>query len=461
MIGPVEEALGAPPYVLTIAGNEVPGEAFAALRIRAGRARPDQRPDAARLSVVLATERLDTLPVTGDEVGVEFSAAALTYLGLLDTDPEAVRFTGRVSDLRARATGAVNGPARIELVAVGPRARVVRSTVGGGDYPAELDGARAVRILADAVAEDATLTTAAGDAGTVTVGARLGEAVEAGTLFDRLTVSSGGELVERRDGKLTWHDNDHRHNLAPVLTLGPANVLNESAEAEQGLGGLLNDATVVYGTIGQSEQVVDEISVDPATGYGRMAQTFESDLITATAASSRAFELVGRYSRPRWTLDRLAVDLLRTVDDTLAAALLSAEFGELLRVEGFPLTGPFTSARLFVEGWEESATRDAWRLALSVSEFELTGGSARWADFGGMTKRYIVRKWHERITLASVYIAGGPTWAELATTDPDRSWLGAVGWDVDSGQTDRWADQPSDISWAEEGAVTWAAFTGT
>lgn len=459
--GLVEEKLGGAPYVVRIAGAVVPSDALGVVSIRRGRARTDLRPDAAQCRLVLATERIDFLPVAGDVVEVDLSADALTYLGLLGADPALERFRGRVTDNGARGTGAILGPARLELVAVGPRARAVRLEVGTLTYPAESDGARAVRILTEAAAVDGSLELGTSDAGTVTVQTRTGEASAAGTLFDRLAISAGGELVETRAGRLEWHDADHRRDPTTALTLRPEHVLTDSAEASQGVAGLLNDVTLTYGAVEAEVRVVDEVSADPATGFGPMAQRLETDLPDLAAAESRAFDLVGRYGTPRWRLERLGVELLRTVDAALAADLLALEFGDLLAVEGFPTTGPFTAARLFVEGGAETATRDAWTLAVAVSDWALSGGSARWADLGTPTairfretRQRLERRW---------FFAGatGPTWAELAASEPDLTWLGAVGWDVDSAEVDRWLDQPSDTSWADTDPTTWAAFTGS
>ncbi len=460
--GLVEETIGGAPYDVTVAGYDVPPDALGPLSITRGRRRSDQRPEPASCSFVIATERVEQLPIVGDTVTIDLSPAALAYLGLLAGDPAVPRFRGRVSDLLAVSTGKVTGPARVQVIAVGPRARAVRTPVGVASYPAELDGARAVRIVTEAIAVDPSLVAGLSDPGTWTVQARTGEETDAGTLLDRLAVSSGGELVETRAGELEWHDADHRRNLAPVLTLTPDNVLAESAEAAQGLAGVLNVATLQYGTVGASVLVEDAESSDPITGIGPVAQSLETDLPDSSSATARGEELVGRYGTPRWRLERLAVELCRTVDAGLAADLLGLEFGQLLRVEGFPTTGPFPAARLFLEGGTEQATRDAWRYALAVSDYALTGSAPRWSDLGNQTTlRYRSRFFGRREFLFPVAVAGtGPTWADLATNEPELTWLGAYGWDVDSATADRWADQPADRSWVETDPTTWAAYTG-
>lgn len=465
-LGQVEADLGGEPYAVTIGGYTVPAGALALVSITRGRTRPDQRPEPATCTLLLATERLAQLPVTGDKVTVDLSAAALTFLGLGGSDPAKARFRGRVTDLTATSTGTVTGPARVQLVAVGPRAKAARVKIGAAAAPAELGGDRADRYLADVAAADPSIDLGVSDPGAVTVAARPGAIAEAGPLLDELAVSTGGELVELRDGSLAWHDADHRRNLSPVLTLGPGNVLANSAKGSQGIGGLLNDLTLAYDG-GGSVRIVDTVSADPVTGYGLAQLDLSTTLPDAAAAESRATDLVGRYSVPRWRLEQLSVELLRTVDTTLAALALGLDFGQLVRVEGFPSTGPFPAARLFVEGGGEVATRDAWQLTLAVSDYALTGAAPRWLDLGNQSTvrlrtRRVGGSAFGRDFVYPVTVPGtGPSWADLAANEPDLTWYAATGWDVDPLTADRWADQPADRSWDDTYPTTWAAYTGT
>lgn len=461
--GLVEKVLGGAPYTVRVAGLTVPADALALVSITRGRARPDQRPDAPSCTLVIGTERVTQLPVVGDTVEVDLSAEARAYLGAMAAGAAGVkRFRGKVTDAQAASTGTASGPARITVVATGGRARLLPLKVGAGAWPAEDDGDRAARIVGEAIAQDASLVGGVHDAGTVTVLARDAGASDAGALLDELAISSGGELVEQRDGSLVWHDADHRRNLAAVLTLGAGNVLSDSAQATQQLAGLLNDLTLTYGVAGAgSVRVIDTASADPVTGVGPVPLSLTTILPDVDAATTRANDLVGRYSLPRWRMEKLTVELLRTVSAALATALAGLDFGQLVTVQGFPATGPFQAADLFVEGQSEQATRNAWTLALNVSDKGYTGGAPRWADLGAQTtlrfrtQRDRHQRWWE------VTPATGPSWADLAANEPELTWLGAAGWDVTSGITDRWLDQPADLSWTDTDPTTWAAYTGT
>lgn len=460
--GLVEKALGGAPYTVRVAGVTVPADALALVSIVRGRNRPDQRPDAPSCTLVIATERVTQLPNVGDAVEVDLSAEARTYLGAMAAGAAPVkRFRGKVTDATASSTGTVSGPARLTVVATGARARLLPLKVGAGAWPQEDDYSRAARILTEAQAQDSSLVAGVSDAGTVTVLARDPGTADAGSLLDELAVSSGGELVELRDGSLAWHDANHRRNLAPTLTLAAGNVLSESAQATQQLAGLVNDLTLSYGAGGAaSVRVVDTVSADPVAGYGPVPLQLATILTSEAAAGSRANDLVGRYSLPRWRMEKLATDLLRTVPAALATQLVALEFGQLVQLQGFPNTGPFTAAQLFVEGQTEAATRNAWTLALNVADKAYTAGAPLWADLGTQTVLRF-RSWrarHER--WFDLTPATGPSWADLAANEPDLTWLGAAGWDVDSTTTARWLDQPADLSWLETDPTTWAAFTG-
>jgi len=456
--GQVEDTLGGSPYVVTYGGYTAPPDAYALASITRGRKRPDARPDAATCVLVLASERLTQLPVTGDQVTVDLGPAARTYLGIAADHPAVPRFRGRITDLSATATGSVTGPARLQVIATGPRARLAQLRIGGVLAPAELDGARAARQLEDAAAVDPSLVIDVSDPGTVTVAARPGNTVTAGFLFDELAVSSGGELVEQRDGSLVWHDAEHRRNLVPVITtLRPEHVLTDSAKGAQGIAGLLNDLKLTYE--GGSVQVVDPASADPVDGYGQAQLELATTLTNAADATTRASDLVGRWSVPRWRLEQLTVELLRTVPADLAADLVTLDFGQLVAVQGFPSSGPFTAAQLFVEGGTEQLSRSGWTLALAVSDYALTGAAPRWGDLATQTAlRY--RQPRGDSSWWEVTPPAGPTWADLAANEPDLTWLAAAGWDVLDAAAARWLDQPGDRSWADTDPTTWADYVG-
>lgn len=385
-----------------VGGDVITGNHVISAAVTRWRTRPDSRNDPAMATIVLAAAPFTTieLPELGDTVVVELTAAALAWSGA--TDPW--RFVGRVTDADARPA-TPRHPATVRLMAVGPQANLAVK-IGAVPWPEHTDGDRADAILAAAItadmATDDYLAVATVDPGQVTVLAQDVDATAAAQLLEDLAADSGGELVEGRDGRLSWHDSEHRRGTTgPAVTLTTAQVLATPAWRKQ-LSGLVNDVTIGYGaaTPQATLQVVDQAAVDRV---GRHAASRGTQLVDQPTATSRANDLVGRWGRPAWRLEAITVDLTRSVLPAAAGELLGLSFADLIAVTALPdPAGALTDAQLWVEGITENLTRDAWRLQLAVSDFRLSGPATRWVD-----------------------VNPAVTWA---TTPTDLSWLGAVGW---------------------------------
>ena len=435
--GLVERRLGSGWLTVTVGGQLVPADRVGPVTIRHGREDVDAQPTAGTASVLVDRAALAQLPTLGDELRVELSAAALTQLGASPTAAAAarVRFVGDVTDARLAPRTAA-GQSLLQLVAVAPLARLARGLrIGDTPWPAELDGPRAARILARCAALAGVVVDYVGP-GTATVLARDVDAQPTMQLLADLAAATGGQLHAARDGRLSWHDANHRRNAPTVVKLRPDDVMRD-VEWLLDLSGVVNDVTVAYGVEavqpGNTEaskpttSVVDPVAV---ARYGRTAATLDTELQTAAAAVERARQLVGRRSRPAWRIDGVEVELLRTLHATQALALLAAQPGSLLRVTGWPDAGPEQAARLFVEGWTESATRNGYGLSLDVVGWGAAGASPRWVDVDPDT-----------------------SWTEVPT---GLTWLAALGWDTDA-DLGRWLDLPdSGQSWTQHPTTSWA-----
>lgn len=409
------------------------------LSIRHGRSDADAQPDASTCTVSLYADALGALPKVGDALAVTLGSTAATYLYPLYGQADVAwagartRFTGTVTDVTAAPGAAgVTGPGLLTVVAVGASARLGRLTVGDTPWPAETDGARAGRILglaqAALTATPGAVTVGVVDPGTVTVLPRDVDAQPALELLEELASDAGGVIVARRDGVLEYHDADHRRNVPALVTFTAANVLASARWAQQ-ITGLVNDLSVSWGATDPQAtvRVVDPVSV---SDYGTLAGTVATRLADATGAGRRAVDAVGRRARPRWRVDGMTVDVLRTLSRGQAGQLAALEVGSLIAVTGFPQSGPFVAARLYVEGWTESWSADGWRLDLDVTEYGLTGPALRWADL---------------------------PLTELWSTTVDQTWLAAVGWYLGEPAGGRWLDESAGEQWTEVGTVrTWA-----
>lgn len=438
---------GAVPVVLTLGGAAVPEAALGPIRINHGRASADVRPEPPTCTVSLRVSALSAWPVIGTALVVTLSDEFAAAAGI--TTPGKVRFTGRVTDPRVNPASDM-----VQITATGDLARVNAFPVGDAPWPAELDGARAARILALVATADPTVVVGLSDPGTVTVLARDVDRQPASSLLADLAACSGGDAWQSRGGVISWHDANYRLNADPILSLTAAEVLS-GAEWVQSLDGLVTDLTVGYGaevfdpvdgtTSQATVTVTDPVAADPVTGLGLsigLAATISTELATEADATAYATAVVGRRSRPRWHVPNLAVDMLRTITDPAdRAALAAAEPGVLVAVTGLPTTGPVGSSNAhWVEGWAEEITALSWRMSLAVTPRGLTGPQPRWLDIpltytppappGGTPSAPVTLSW------------GSPAIDGL-------SWLSAVGWwpGDDAPDAGRWADVPGTVHW--------------
>lgn len=442
--GLLEEAVGGDPVTLTVGTVALPGSAVGPVTVRRGRTDPDERFAAATLSTTVDAGALTAPPELGDSVQLTLTAAAAAYFGI--TTAARTRFVGRVTDTDVTPGARITGPPRYGLVAAGVRARL-EVKVGDVPWPAELDGARATAILTAAAARLPELTVTAGSPGTVTVFARDVDAQPASGLLDELAESTGGELLELRNGSVTWRDAASRTNVAAALTLDAGNVLAGTSWSQR-LAGLVTDLELGY-SAADPQPAVRVVDTAAEGRVGAFEARQRSQLADEAAAQSRAVDVVGRRSRPRWRIESLGVDALHTLPVPTAAALLEADVAVLVALTGFPAVGPFTQARLWLEGWTETLTRDGYRFELDVTDYAATATAPRWADVptavlwqqGNRTDPWYLRRWP-------------------ATVPAELSWLGAVGWDPGQVDAGRWADEPADVTWSAVSATqTWATTT--
>lgn len=424
------DRVGGDPLTITLGELQLPLGDVGPLTITHGRGDAEGPVEPARCTVTVETAPLARLPRVGDELRVELTDAALSWAQLHpDHWPVArVRFTGHVTDVAARAERR-GTPATVTITAASRRSRLGRTVVGDAPWPVEDDGARAARIL-ELAAPVVGAPVGQVDEGTVTVTARDVDRQPALQLLDELARDSNGQLVELRDGELRWHDALHRRRSAVDVELTADNVLAQLT-ATQRLAGIVYRLSVSYGPAVEGGERPAVVYADPTseTAHGPFAAQLSSQLQTEADALSFARLLVGRRSRPAWTLAELDVELTRTVTPAVAGQLLRLEHADLVRVVGFP-TKPFDRARLWVEGWTETVTRYSWGLTLNVSDYGRSGVEPRWVD-----------------------VNPDVSWAD---TDP-LTWLQVVGWDSGEFGGGRWVDVPVDERWSTYSTEpTWA-----
>lgn len=428
------ERLGPDWLRVTVGGQQLPLSAVGAITIRHGRSQIDDQPAASTLTTTIAVDGLDSLPRIGQPVVVELGPDTATALGMTPAQQAAAatRFVGDVTNLLdSPGAGDLTKGGTIQLTAAGRRSRLGRVQVGGEAWPAELDGARAGRILTAAPAAGITVGTV--DDGVFTATARDAKPDKALTLLEQLARDVDALLVQRRDGTMDWQDREHRKDNTTLAVILSAGDVLRGVAWQQSLDGLVNDITVGYGT-DDPQQTVTASDGASITAFGPLsAGVVSTQLDNVDDATTHATDLIARRSRPTWRIEQLDVEPFRTLDNADTIAVLGLEVSDLMGITGFPESGPHVATRLFVEGWTETITDDRWRSSLAVSDYGLSGSSPRWVDVNA----------HVR-------------WVDV---DDDLTWLAGAGWSLDL-DLERWLDVPADRQWVDvDPAATWPAYT--
>lgn len=399
-----------PGAIVTIAGAPVECDVLRAT-MRHGRDDPGSEPEA-------DTATLDVLGVLPSSAVI--GADVAVFAVLIETYP---RFAGRITDIAVSWESVDVSVATI--IAVGELADMGRREIGATPYPAELDGTRVNRAIADAgVATDPIRS----DPGYLTVLARDVDAQPALTIASDAAFDGGGIVWMATDGAVLYADAMHRRAPELALTLTACD-LPLSLTWLIGLEGLANDVRVRYGA---PEAEIHATNPGSIAEYGTLGASLSTRLVDAAAATERANLIIARQGEPVWTLGAMRVALQSPgVDAALTADLLALEVHDLMQLTGMPAGAPMTGAIVFVEGWTETIEPGAWELALAVSDYCRTVPAPAWDD--------VSPGW------AWDGIDPGLTWDSITCLPP-----------FVSDYPGRWVDVPASERWdTVAAAITW------
>jgi hypothetical protein len=389
-------------------------------QIHHGRDDPTSQPEASSATLELVGA-MPSEAVIGARVRVSAVLGGVEY----------PRFEGEITDVSVGWD--TPDIARPTIIAVGDLGRTGRRVVGDAPWPAELDGARASRILTLAGFPPDPLVT---DPGTVQILARDVDAQPALALAQEVASDGGGVIWQDRAGAIAYADALHRRGAVVGLTVDACDV-GIGLAWEQSLEGLANDVRVSYGLppVGGGDQPAVTAS-DPASiaARGTYEAKLTTQLATVTDAQRRADEIIARQSVPTWVLGGLELDLALLDHAHTVALLETLDMHELVAITGLPDTSPATSAALWVEGWRETIEGVpggglSWRVAYATSDYCRTSAPPNWDD-----------------------LPPELTWNGL---DPARTWNTALcippqpsrgGWD-DAPATVRWDTLAPTVTW--------------
>jgi len=165
-------------------------------------------------------------------------------------------------------------------------------------------------------------------------------------------------------GQLVFHARSHRD--APTWTaLVDANALNEDVTFTTDTQALINKATVSR-PAGAAQTFLDSASI---AAYDEYATDAELLFTNDTDAYDAAAWLVNTHGTPAPRISTVTLDLL-TQTAAITQQLQALELGSLIGITGLPSQAPSGYVALFVEGWSESISVDAWEMVLNTSPLD-------------------------------------------------------------------------------------------
>lgn len=165
-------------------------------------------------------------------------------------------------------------------------------------------------------------------------------------------------------GQLVFHARSHRN--APIWTaLVDANALNEDVTFTTDTQALINKATVNR-PAGAAQTFLDSASI---AAYDEYATDAELLFTNDTDAYDAAAWLVNTHGTPAPRISTVTLDLL-TQTAAITQQLQALELGSLIGITGLPSQAPSGYVALFVEGWSESISVDAWEMVLNTSPLD-------------------------------------------------------------------------------------------
>ena len=177
-----------------------------------------------------------------------------------------------------------------------------------------------------------------------------------------VTKTEEGLLFVDGDGQLVLHARSHRWGKPVAMTIS-AEEIDPSATFSLDTQDLVNVARITR-PFGPTQ-----LAKDPASIAAYDERRIEETLLYTTdaEAAEAAIRIVNWRSQPTWRLAPITLDLL-TLRSSQQAAALALELGDIIEITGLPATSPVgSSVQVFIEGWTETISDDAWTLALNTS----------------------------------------------------------------------------------------------
>jgi len=295
------------------------------------------------------------------------------------------RVTGFVRGIDVRWPGQADAVVTLDCADYGMILNRAQVTLDG--YPEETVTARIGRVLDEigVPAGDRDLDTSEVLCAEVPVPAEGEQSQTVGALAHcrQAAMSDGGYLFVSRDGKVTFHNAQHRRDLASSGTLGDAGA-GEIPYRPSLVAGLddsrLWNRAAVLAADGTREETTD--STSQTAYWPARRDDFQSLCAYPGEAAALASLFVWRYRDPRLRLPKLEVLLAEQGNMTSAnvATLLAADVGVRFTVKRRPPGGGAAIDQgAHLEGLQEDVVPGGWRLMMDLSPADTT---TTWWELG-------------------------------------------------------------------------------
>lgn len=243
---------------------------------------------------------------------------------------------------------------------VGLRSTVAASRTGIGIFDDPVYG------LFDTTAVFGSADVSLLEQGTATVYGQSAGGMDATTAFGDVAATENGVVLVGRDGLLTFQARTHRYNRPASFSLSAA-VLEGDLQFNLDDSHQVNVFTATTED-GVSQTARNEAAITGAGGSGTPI-TDSATLLTRDVldAYSNASWRVNRYGLPAPRASQIAVDL-RTLDDSYAVALFTADVGDAFTVTDLNSSyAPGGVAEFFTEDYTEDIGLNTHRVRMATS----------------------------------------------------------------------------------------------
>ena len=387
-----------PVYRIRVNGVTATSATLAGLTITSGRTDIYSQPIAGYCNLTLIETNEAAIDYEiNDTVTIEVKDSTGAYVSL---------FGGFITDLvvNVSISGSTALVQRINIIAVGALARLVRATYQG-NLASDQDGDQIYQILATVLLNewnevpanitwntyDPTVTWAnAGNTG-------LGDIDRPGdydldsqnslndtvyNIVSQLATSGLGYLYEDASGRIAYADSTHRLDYWTTngfIDLDGNHAFGPGLQMTKRAGEVRNRITIAYTSSGNSNHTEED--ADSITLFGQLATTITTTLKNQTDATDQALFYLSLRAYPDFQLRQISFPLGSTeIDNIDRDALLEVFMGMPLRITNLPVNMVNGQFEGFVEGWTWTAGLNRLDLTLTISPFAYSIQTFQWQD---------------------------------------------------------------------------------